>query len=745
MSSTAVNTETSANHRWRFSRVGGLDLVRLETAEDLINLENLDQKLWTALACPVKGLEFDEKTLALIDGDSDGRVRAPEVLAAVKWACAALNDPAILIKGGDALPLAAIKDPALLDSAREILAGLGKSDANELSLDDVSDTARIFAATLFNGDGVVTPESAGDDVETAALIGEIVATQGGVPDRSGKPGVDADKLAAFFADLAGFEAWTKQAEDSKAEILPLGEATAGALAALDAVRAKVDDFFGRCRLAAFDSRAIAALNRQESEFLELAAKDLTVTADEISSFPLARVEASKALPLTDGVNPAWAAKTDAFRRAVVEPLLGNGKASLTESEWAGLQEKFAAFQAWNTAKTGTTIAALGIERARKLLAGNGRATIEALIAEDLKLAPHFTAVANVEKLVRYNRDLYRLLQNFVAFTDFYAPGRLAIFQVGSLYLDARSCDLVVRVDDAGKHGALAGLSKAYLAYCDCTRPATGETLQIAAAFTNGDSDHLMVGRNGIFYDRKGRDWDATITKVIDNPISIRQAFWSPYKKFVRALEEQAAKRAAAAEAASDAKLADAATATANADKAPKPEPKKMDVGTVAAIGVAVSGIVAVLTAIIGGILGLSWWQIPLAMLGVLLLISGPSMIIAALKLRQRNLGPILDANGWAVNGRVKINIPFGTSLTDIARLPAGAQRSLNDPFAEKKTPWGLYLFILALVAFAVWARWDHNKRGGYYFWQEPPAVEAPADAVPAEPAPEAPADATPAG
>ncbi|MGH8017931.1 MAG: hypothetical protein ACREIA_06525 [Opitutaceae bacterium] len=742
MASTAVNTDSSAMHRWRFSRIGGLDLVRLETAEDLINLENLDQKLWTALACPVKGLEFDEKTLALIDTDKDGRVRAPEILAAVKWACAALKDPAILIKGGESLPLSALKDPALLESAREILAGLGRSEADALSLADVSDTARIFATTKFNGDGIVTAESAAGDVETAVLIGEIVATQGGVLDRSGKPGVDAAKLGAFFADLAGFDAWTKQAEDSKAEILPLGGATAGALATLDTVRAKIDDFFGRCRLAAFDSRAIAALNRQESEFLEIAANDLSITVDEVSSFPLARVEAGKALPLVDGVNPAWAAAIDAFRRVVVEPVLGGGKASLTEAEWAGLKKKFAAFQAWNTAKTGAPVAALGIDRVRQLLAGDGRAKVGALIAEDLKLAPRFTSIASVEKLVRFNRDLCRLLQNFVAFTDFYAPGRLAIFQAGSLYLDSRSCDLVVPVADAGKHAALAGLSKAYLAYCDCTRPATGEKMQVAAAFTNGDSDHLMVGRNGILYDRKGRDWDATITKVIDNPISIRQAFWAPYKKFVRMLEEQAAKRAAAAEAASDAKLAGAASAAANADKAPKPEPKKMDVGTVAAIGVAVSGIVAVLTAIIGGILGLSWWQIPLAIIGVLLLISGPSMIIAALKLRQRNLGPILDANGWAVNGRVKINIPFGASLTDIARLPAGAQRSLDDPFAEKKTPWGLYIFLLILVALGIWIRWDHNKRGGYYFWQKPPEVEMPAEPPPETPAP---AGETPAG
>ena len=73
------------------------------------------------------------------------------------------------------------------------------------------------------------------------------------------------------------------------------------------------------------------------------------------------------------------------------------------------------------------------------------------------------------------------------------------------------------------------------------------------------------------------------------------------------------------------------------------------------------------------------------------------MLVAYLKLRKRNLGPILDANGWAVNARAKINVPFGGSLTQVATLPPGAQRDLVDPFAEKKRPWGFYL-VVALVA-----------------------------------------------
>src|SRR5690606_37691503 len=132
-----------------------------------------------------------------------------------------------------------------------------------------------------------------------------------------------------------------------------------------------------------------------------------------------------------------------------------------------------------------------------------------------------------------------------------------------------------------------------------------------AAFTAGGVDFLFVGRNGIFYDREGKDWDATITKLIENPTSIGQAFFSPYKKFVRMIEEQVAKRAAAKDAtvtanldAQAAKLADSANPAA---PAPAAAGKKTDVGTVAAIGVALGFISAVLVGIFGKFIELGPW------------------------------------------------------------------------------------------------------------------------------------------
>jgi hypothetical protein len=269
-----------------------------------------------------------------------------------------------------------------------------------------------------------------------------------------------------------------------------------------------------------------------------------------------------------------------------------------------------------------------------------------------------------------------------------------------------------------------------------------------AAFTGGDSDNLMVGRNGIFYDRGGRDWDATITRIIENPISIRQAFWAPYKKVVRTIEEQVAKRAAAADAASTQQLGQAATATVTANPgqpAPAPPaPAKVDTGTLAAIGLVLTTLLAALGGIFGAIAKLPPWQVPLAIVGILLAISVPSMLLAWLKLHKRNLGPLLDANGWAVNARARINVPFGRSLTRVGVLPPGSQRDLVDPFAEKKSIWPA-IIVLAILLGIAWAALD--KMGYLYDWtngrlgqQRPTKIEKPAapaasDAAPAPVAP----------
>ena len=721
---------TPPPHPWKFFRRGGLDQVALESIEDLLALDQLDQKLWVALSCPVKGLEIDEKTLQLIDTDHDGRIGVPEVLAAIRWAAARLEDSTGLLWGADTLPLAAVNTATadgltLLQSAQHILAQAGKPSDTSISVEDATTATGMLASKPIIGDGILLAD-AGADPKVRATILDIIATVGGTARKPDVPGVTAAQIESFFDQLAAYAAWAKRGQS--ADVAVLGESTAAAFSAIQTLRAKVEDYFTRAHLAAFDPRAVVALNRPETEYAALAAKLLSATSDEIGALPLARVEPGAGLPLVDGVNPAWADAVAALCRAVVRPLIGADKSSLTRTDWATLNAKFDRFRQWLAEEPPLPVKKLGLPRIQEILASDAHARLTALLAQDRALAPAYKAIADVERLARYHRDLRTLLHNFVNFADFYSPDRFAAFQAGTLYLDGRSTELCIRVEATS---ALAAMSKAYIAYCACTPAGGGPTMTIAACFTQGDSDYLFVGRNGLFYDRQGKLWYAVITSIVDNPISIRQAFWAPYKKLLRMIEEQVAKRAAAADAAANAKLATAAEKTANVDATKAaPAPRKVDVGTVAALGVAITGAISAMTLILGYVFGLKAWQYPLAAIGIMLVISGPSMVIAWLKLRQRTLGPILEANGWAINGRVKINIPFGAALTQMATLPPGSKRSLDDPYEDKQAArrrrrFILTLVVLLLAAAAVWIRWDRLQHG-HYFWQSPAATEAPA-------------------
>lgn len=723
-------------HRWRFFRAGGFDQLRIETGEDLKHLSGLDQKLWLALSCPTRGIDFDRRTLELIDTDKDGRIRAPELLTAVSWTCRMVLNPDVLFAGHSELPLNLINDhheegARILASARRILTNIGKADAGAISPAEAADVGRIFGKTQLNGDGVVPPSAADHDAETAQVMKDIMALVGEKPDRGGETGIGKEEAETFFTALDAYLAWWDEAL-AKPEILPLGEGTLPAVEAVQILTSKLDDYFFRCRLAAFDPVAGTALNADDKDFAAVADGDLSTGAAAVTAFPLARVEAERPLPLGQGlsmggINPAWATEVARLRDAAVAPLLGGERGTLSEVEWRALQAKLVPAMDWLQRKTGALVEPLGIARLRAIKHSGVQQKIDALIAADTALAPEFEAIAAVETLARYVRDLVPLLNNFISFKDFYTRRGKATFQVGTLFIDGRSCDLCIAVEDPAKHATLAALSRIYLLYCDCTRRgpdgkptpnAAGEKLTIAAAVTAGDADQLMVGRNGVFYDRAGNDWDAVITKIVSHPISIREAFWLPFKKVGKFVGEQIEKFATARTKANEQQMTTQLLQTGTqaisgqpAAAAPVAQQQAFDAGKFAgifaAIGLAIGAIGTALASVITGFLNLSWWQIPLAVIGAVLIISGPSMIIAAMKLRQRNLGPLLDANGWAVNARALINIPFGGSLTHLAKLPPGSERALTDPYAEKEQPWGLYLVLVILVGVAI-AGWRYG-------------------------------------
>lgn len=499
-----------ANYKWSFANVGGVTRVRIQTAEDLRHLGELDKKMWTVLSCPVNGLEISAESLQTMDIDGDGQLRLKEVVATAEWLCATLKDPQSLFEQKDAIALDNIADEAIAAEAKK-LAGKGE------------------AITL---------------AEVDAALAAVTVEEEPIPEAP----LEADVIAAYKEKSAEYAAYFEQEKLVKLGLAVIPE---------DAPKPGMT----------------------EKKFLEMGKQ-------------IADWEAAKAA--AEGANA---------------------------DKWTAAKAEF----------------------------------------------------VPLRKLLLLHRDFYRLLRNFVTLEDFYDNNdeSIASFQAGTLIIDQRACHLCIRVADLGKHDAQAPLSGIYLLYCNCINKKTGKTAQIVAAMTQGEIKNLTVGKNAIFYDNDGLDYDATVFKIIENPISIRQAFWTPYRKFAKWVEEKINKSAAEKDAKAFDDMtakADAATADPAAEKKPAFDIAKF-AGIFAAIGMALGMIGAALVSVAEGMSGFKWWQYVIVFVCILLVISGPSMIMAWMKLRRRNLAPVLNANGWAVNADSIISVPFGRTLTEQVAFP----------------------------------------------------------------------------
>ena len=699
-------------YKWNFDNIGGCSRVRISSGQDIAHLDELDVKMWTVLSCPVKGLEIEEKSLKYMDRDADGKIRVNDVISVAKWMTGALKNPDLLLEGKDWVDIAEIDAEnevglKLGKAAKQILFNLGK-EGERISLADTADIAAIFAKTRYNGDGGITVTSTDDAAEKEVIAAALEST-GGTMDRSGEMGVTAAQVEAFYTELKAFSDWCA------AEVAaPFAEKTDVVIAAYQALDAKMKDYFMRSRLAAFSPDSTSALDVQTSRIEAISAENLSAKGDEIASYPIARITGKEELGLTASINPAWAAQFQVVKEAAVEA----DKKTLSEADWVAIGAKFAAYTAWKAAKAGASVEKLGIVKVNEMLQQDKKAALLDIVAQDLALKEEAENIEMVDMFLYMLRDFYRLLRNFITFNDFYKKDKTisAIFQSGTLIVDQRACRFCMKVENMAAHNATAATSGMFLVYCDCTTKTSAAKLQIVAAVTVGEVGNLIVGKNAVYYDNAGVEWDAVITKVIENPISVMEAFWNPYRRMSTAVENLINKSAAE----KDAKMMANATAKINAaptslpaapvegaDPAAKPAvTPPFDIakfaGIFAAIGMAVGMIGSALAALGKELFALTWWQLLLTFAAILMLISGPSMVMAWMKLRRRNIAPLLNANGWAVNAAAKISIPFGNTLTDVAKFP---KMKLKDPYATGMPAWAKVLITLCILAGAAAAAW----------------------------------------
>ena len=344
--------------------------------------------------------------------------------------------------------------------------------------------------------------------------------------------------------------------------------------------------------------------------------------------PLVTEDADVALPLKDHINPKHVEAILAFAKACVKPVLGDVD-KIDRMQWKKVKESFAPYRAWVAAKP--------------VMNAGKKAELE-----------------QQEKVLRYKLHLLELLENYVNMRHLYTTGDRAIFQTGVLRIDGREMTLCFHVESEAAHSALSGRSNCCVLYLKLTRPG-GATGSICAVVTAGAVGTLYVGRNGVFYDRDGKDWDAVVTKIVENQVSLTEAFWTPWRKLGEGVAAAVKKFLGAKQAGAQAKL-DAGAQSAQAGGAAM-------ASSVAAIGIGVGIVGAAAASVMAAVSSMTALQIAIALVALVLVVSVPSVILTWFKLRKRDIGAILNAGGWAVNKPLFFSMKRARAFTKCAGNP----------------------------------------------------------------------------
>ena len=553
------------SYKWKWTKEGRMAQVRFVTGEDIARLAELDQKCWAALSMPTTGVRFDARMLELMDADGDGRIRTPEVIAAIDFL-----------------------------------------KAKNVNLDDL-----------------LTPSEA-----DGKKLADVLARQ-----------ADLAASAPSAADKQALADW--EAKGQTPEVAVFGEATAAGEAALAAVESVIDAFFAP----------------PEDMPLVTEAPDVT-------------------LPLRDHLNPKHLEAIMAFADACVKPVLGDGVTSIDRIGWKKVKAAFAPYRAWVAAKPVMNAGKLG----------------------DL---------VDEERVLRYKLHLLEFLENFVSMRRLYAADESATFQMGTLRIDGKEMSLCFHVASEAAHSALSGKSNCCVLYLKLTRPSEKAERSVCAVVTAGAVAQLYVGRNGVFFDRDGKDWDAVVTKVVEHQVSLAEAFWAPWRKLGEGVASTVKKFLGDKQAAAQ-KNVEAGTQNAQAGGAAM-------ASSVAAIGIGVGMMGTAVAAIAAAVKGMGALQIALSIVAIVLVVSLPSVILTWFKLRQRDLGAILNAGGWAINRPMRFSMKRARAFTKCAGNPLICR---------------VICTVVILAALAAGGIWYYLDRA-----QKAEAEKAAAEAAPVEAAP----------
>jgi len=695
----------SSDPKPTFDRFGRSHHLQIRSADDLSLAVELDEALWVATSAPIAGLACDRVLLDLIDTNDDGRILVWEMRAAIRWTLRTLHHYEGLEAKRDTLSLAAVnpnvpEGDAIITAAQKMLDRLGKSEAGEISLAEIRQIKSQVETTTVSEGGVVLPETT-EDGEIRTFLEAVIATQGGAVHPSGKPGVDQAKLDAFLADAEAHLKWRGAGQlpegEATSPVMPLGEATHGAMNAVLGIRDKLEPWFAQSRAIGYDARLADPMGLS---IAEAAARDLSDPAEiaaVLADAPLAPLQPTCELDLEGKINPHFADAIAALRTHAITPILGPEITTLTHENWLEIKRALAAHEMWRNSKAGASVESLGPDKLRQFTAPRFREQAEALIAESHTTAFVLENIRLTEKLALCQHLLIDLANNYVSFPHLYEADARAMFERGTLVMDGRRFNLAVKVEDRAAHAAITKTSNMFVMYVELQSKHGPERMEVVVPVTSGGQGNLVVGKRGIFVDTADNEWDARVAQIIDNPISLREAIAAPFIRLGELLTGKIEAMTGQAEKALDqagTKVFTQVTETPATTPAPAPAsgPSGSQLGGILfGGGIAIAALGSAAAYIAKTIAGMQPITLVALLIGAILAVLVPTTIVAILKLRKRDLSTILEGSDWAINARMRLTFPQSRFFTKTPDFPPGSRGVV-------RRKWWLTLIYLAVVA-----------------------------------------------
>jgi hypothetical protein len=706
-----------------FQKLGGTYHMVLVDDRDLARLHELDPARWVATSVPVRDFRCDDAFLRFLDVRQNGRILVQHVLEARDWMLGMLDGRSRLGRQGDVLhleDLASSSDAAALKTtALRVLRESHTDNTTELSLATLRAYRTAFIQSLANGDGVVPPEVV-EDADVASFARDIITVLGGSDDLSGRKGVSAADVDNFLARAQAYDAWLAEGRSGDGlnpDLFPWGDDTASCAALIDGLDAKIEQFFWQCDLVREEPAAAARFRLADDQLKAFHVEDPAAIEAHLKEAPLAQPNADGLLHLTEPVNSWYAERLSDVTDRVIRRALGRHVNAITREQWRQVKAKFTAWRGYVGRTPAEPFGKVPAERRDAAKTEPLAARLRELIALDAGAAPELAQLSSLERLIVYQRWLLEFVNNFASLAAIYDPRVRTLFERGSMIVDGRRLEFTVQVFDRAAHKAVASQSKMFIVYAIVSEKDGTALFEVAAPVTRGERGRLVAGKRGIFETLDGKVYDATIVETLENPISVPESMMAPFRRtaaFIeKKTEEFAAKRAAGAEAGLQARTSTPPPAPA-ADATPKKDPMMM-VGLMAGGGVAIAAVGSMAAYVISVLTRISLLDIVLALLGVVLVIALFAGFLGWLTLRKRDLGPFLEASGWAVNPRMRISgqlarvfnrrpaLPKGHRVTE----PVGSGLADEDP--EPQT--GRLVVLVAILGIVAYIAWGVFKAG----------------------------------